>query len=218
MTVLTLVLMRTAVLRNLGALSTDGDALNLEASFITDILNEANHSVETERDWPWLGATETISTVSGTRLYTPAAGWLRTKALTAADWGPLKVVSQDDLAQAWPTTTDLGTPVLYAEVAGQLDLRPTPNGVYTLTHSYFRTEPELSSDSDTPLLPNQFRGRLVDMATAMAAARLRIWAVSQYHQSKDAAWQRRMADDTRRTLGTKRVRVRDYGPWGRAGI
>lgn len=218
MTVLTLALLRTAVLRNLGALSTDGDTLNLEPSFITDILNECNHAIETERNWAWLNATETITTVSGTRLYTPAAGWLRTKSLTAADWGPLKVQSPDELAEWWPTSTDTGTPVFYAEIAGQLALAPTPGGVYTLTHNYFKTEPELSLDADVPLLPNQFRGRLVDMATAEAASRLRVWALQQRFESKDAKWQRRMADDAVRTLGTKSVRVRDNGPWGRAGI
>lgn len=211
---LTLADIRSAVVRNLGGDTSTEYSVNMANLDLTSIVNEANHAIEDEADWPWLVTTETITTVSGTHLYTPTSGWYRTKALSNPNWGPLKAVSIDDIEQHWPTITQTGLPWWYAEVAGQLDLRPTPNQALSLTHVYFRTEPDLIDDSDEPLLENRFRPRLVDLATSMAAARLTNWAVSQHHQSKDAAWARRMGDDKRRSVATKSVRVRS-GTWDR---
>lgn len=209
---LTLADVRSAVVRNLGGDTNTEYDVNLANIDLNTIINEANHQIEAEADFPWLVTTETVATVNGTNLYTPTAGWYRTKALSDPNYGPLKYVSLDDMEQRWPTLTNTGIPWWYAEVAGQLDIRPTPNAVLSLRHVYFQTEPELIDDTDEPLLPNQFRGYLVCVATRLAAERLRIWAIAQNQASKEPAWQKRMLDDKRRSIATTSVRVRG-GTW-----
>lgn len=205
---------RAGVVRNLGGTMTDEYDVNLSNVVLTSIINECLHVIATERDWPWLEATESIPTVAGTQAYTPASDWYRTKELFLVGEWDLTALSAGELDARWPTP-ERGVPTLYAVRDGKILIAPIPDSVYTLRHTYYRSEPDLVDDSDEPLLPNQFRGRLIDMATAEAASRLRLWAVQQRYQTKDAAWERRMRDDKMRTLAPKRVRVRDNGrQWG----
>lgn len=209
---LTLSDLRSAVRRNLGSLSSEGEALNLDTTDLNSILNEASHNIEAEADWPWLITSETITTVAGTRTYTPTAGWYRTRSLTLPTFWALKYASTDQLNDWWPITTDTDLPRWYAVDNLQIELRPAPDAVYSLAHVYFQTEPELIDDGDEPLLPNQFRPRLVDMATAMAGARMRLWAVQQAFANKDPGHAKRMADDRRKSAAPTTIRNR-LGTW-----
>lgn len=212
----TLADMRGAVVRNLGGEMTD-EYLNVSNVVLTSVINECLAAIDAEADWPWNMASEVITTVSGTHLYTPGDSlWTRTRSIVDPDNGPLSFLSVEHMAQSWPDPTDTGgtggAVLWYTEAAGQLDLRPTPGGAFALTHLYSRAEPELIDDGDEPLLPDRFRPRLIDMATAEAASRLRLWAVQQRYQVKDAGHAKRMQDDRRRTKARSGIRTRP-GTW-----
>jgi len=209
----TLADMRQAIVRNLGGSMTTEYDVSMPNLLLTSVINECLQTIDAEADWPWNTVVGSIVTANGTNLYTPTAGWVRTIALVDPSYGPLEYVSINYLAQAWPDTTETGAfPFWYTEAGGQLDLRPTPSSVETLAHTYYGTEVELIDDGDEPLLPDRFRKRLIDMATAEVAARNKDWATQQRYQTLDPGHERRMKDEKRRVTATTGVRSRT-GTW-----
>lgn len=195
---------RDAVRNRIGAPNADGfyDDANL-----TDLVNEALLAFAADvDDAPWLTASTSFSTVSGTQEYTPPADWVRTRLLSIDDrpeieWRPLSEIRE------WPESiTD--APRYYTVYGDQLILAPVPDGSYTVRHDYFVDELTLSADTDTPLCPVAFHYAVVAFATHLAHARggdttRAAMALGDYQQ-----WLQRMKDQKRRTVGPLRVRVR----------
>lgn len=160
--------LRTAVRTRLGVPSTDPQ---LTDANLTDLVNAANHYLETEWDWPWLETTEDIATVIGTATITPAAGWMRTIDLRISNGVVLNrrpIEELDFLASA-----GTGEPRLWCVAGGTITLFPTPSAVLTLKHRYVRSEPDLASGGDTPLVPASFHSAIVEYAAHLAYRRTR---------------------------------------------
>ncbi|HET6875847.1 MAG TPA: hypothetical protein VFH70_13760, partial [Acidimicrobiales bacterium] len=135
--------MEAAVYARLGVDSTDG---LLTPTVIDGFINDANHQIELAHDWPWLQATETIATVSGTDTYTPGstgALWHRTVELRdGIDAMVLERYSATELDDRW-LPQEMGRPREFAIYGDQIILRPVPDGVYNIVHRYIRQEPDL---------------------------------------------------------------------------
>jgi hypothetical protein len=196
---------KTAVLDRLGLPTTDG--------LITDtvlgrLINAAMQDLEADEDWPWLQASETIATVAGTGAYTPAATWARTRGLRVTTDEPMKFFSLEELDFMWPDPTTRGRPIAYTVEAEQLVLRPIPDAVYSLTHTFIKAPTDLSSSSDTPLMPSRFHHGIVEVAAALAARRQGS-AASDGDPAMAAAdrWRAKMRKDRRRQAGKAHVRV-----------
>lgn len=143
--------LRSKVRSRLGRASTDGF---LTDSKLTTMVNEALQSYSVEGDWEFLEAVETIAT-SATQTYTPNSNSRGTIALHDWDGDPLKRVPINELLMMGDAASDYVR--LFANVSDIIYLFPTPNGsLGNLTHVYASTEPELSGDTDTPLLPTPY--------------------------------------------------------------
>lgn len=198
--------LRAAVYTRTGIPTTDG---LITSTVVNDILNDANHALETEHDWPWHEAVATITTAAGTDQYTPPADWRRTKRLrlTGASGYVLERVEIDELEATYDDVTQ-GVPEKYATWGDKLFLRPVPNGVLSIQHRYLKTEPDMDDDADSPLAPTPFHSAIVDQACGLALTRAR--------RSDDAAdafaryerWLARMRDDVRRHSGPGRISLR----------
>src|SRR4051812_9383183 len=112
--------MRTSLRLRLGIPT--GDAMFPDAT-LTDLINNSMHKIDTDHDWPWLEASETITPVGGTATYTPNANWLGTLEVQGGDSPPLKRL---DIAELRAMGVPSGRPAFFAVYAEQLTLRPVP--------------------------------------------------------------------------------------------
>lgn len=133
---------RAAVLSRMGLPS--GDSL-FDTTALDLLINAALRQIETEGDWSWLEATETISLIDGTDAYDPAVDFVRTIALQIGTGAPLKRLPVKELLYQGGAS---GRPVYYGFRGDRLLLRPIPGAAEDgdpLVHTYLRAETELSS-------------------------------------------------------------------------
>ena len=200
---------RDAVYLRTGYTTDDGQ---LTPERVTVALRSALSFIASEHDWDWLQSTETLSTTSGTNYVTPLAGaadgvtWIRTTHLTGPNGSVITRVPWSEF-RAMPETSQ-GQPYIWSDRFGRLYLWPEPDAVYALTHDFIRGEVTLGSDTDSPLLPDQFTDGWIEYATYLAFRRVgevdRAAEAFQAYQE----WQRVTADNRRRSRGPFRVAVR----------
>lgn len=183
-----------------------GDAL-FTSAWVTQSINAALHEIESEEDWPWYEASETLTTAAGTQSYNLASDWLRTREVKPANDYPLERNGIHQLEEWWPFG-DSGQPSCYAIEQGKIYLFPIPNGVYSLTHRYVKTEPDLASGSDTPLMPAQFHAAIAELATYVALKRSRDDARGASALAAYQRWLSKMRKYRRRHKGPARIRTR----------
>ncbi len=195
--------LRTAVDRRTG--------IAIDALAALELINEANRAIAADQDWPWLARSTTFATVVGTDTYSAAsaipADWLRTIGLKIADDEPMRWRSRNDLDAEWPSATS-GRPREYTFDASAIVLRPVPDSVVTVTHRYYRMEPELAGDTDVPSLPALFHPAIVEYSAHLVLRRAREAERAAECLASFERWRNRMLDDARRHAGPAKVRLR----------
>lgn len=193
-----------------GLASTDPQATD---AIITALLLEATNAISSERDWPWLETSATLTTASGTQAYSPPSGWVKTKSLQISGYDPLDgSESKSTLDHRYPVSTSTGQPVAFVVSGDQIRLYPTPGAVYSIAHVYVRQETQLANGSDEPLMPAWAQASIADWATSLLFTRIREPGLASEWMGRAQDWLRRLADNDRRTTAPRRVRVRD-GSW-----
>jgi hypothetical protein len=131
----------------------------------------------------WTVASTTVAVVAGTGDYTlpsaPAGGHVKSlRLLYAGANAPLRWTDDESLLEHRADYAATGTPVWWALIGpATLSLWPTPAAAGTLTVRYHRGPPALTSDSDTPILPELYHDLLVVGACMLVAQRERQGAV-----------------------------------------
>jgi hypothetical protein len=204
--------MRQGVYDRAGVPTTDA---TLTTQAVDGYLNSSMHQIESVQDWPWLLRRDTITTVAGTTvdtndLYSPPADWLRTRQLRIANYGPLTRYEVHELEDVWPDTAQ-GIPQAWCADADFIRVRPFPDAVYTIRHLYVRIEPDLSSDTQSPLMPAKFHSAIVEGATWLALRSDREDVRGAAAKAEFDRWLNVMRDDARRGSSPGRVRVRPGG-------
>lgn len=206
---------RDQVYGRLGVTQTDGQ---LTPQSVTGLLRVALNYIAGLKDWEWLQETETLSTTLGVNTLTPlsasASGvtWARTTNLagsstgyyvTQIPWQEFRVRdphTQGEFANVW------------AVYGGLIYLHPTPSGSSaSYFHDFQRGESSLTSDTDTPLLPDQFCGAWVEKAAELAARRTHDYPTAQICSGEFDNWLKVIDENRRRTRGPYRVAVRPGG-------
>lgn len=204
--------MRTRLYHQCGIATTDATVTTESA---TEHLNAAMHMIEAAHDWPWLWRRDTITTVAGATidthdLYSPAADWIRTKQLRISPYQPMVRMEVHELEDQWPDTTQ-GLPSSWAVDADHIRIRPFPDAEYTIRHLYVRIEPDLSADTQSPLMPAKFHSAIVEGATWLALRSDREDVRGAAAKAEYDRWLTVMRDDDRRSSSPGRVRVRPGG-------
>lgn len=197
--------LRTSVYSRLGVPTSD--AL-LTTAVVNQSINDAVNEIESEQDWPWYEAVETITTTAGTATYTPTAGWRRTREVKPTDDFPLERFSIVELDDQYPFDTSQGRPCAYAIDLAKIVLRPTPDAAYTLTHRYIKQETALSADGDAPLIPDQFSPAIVALACHIVLGRSREDGRASGALEEYVRWLSKMRRYSRRHTGPVRIRTR----------
>jgi len=112
------------------------------------------------------------------------------------------------------TITSQGQPCLYKIEEGELLLRPIPNQVYAVTHYYYRMEPILEGDSDTPILPEPFVEALVMFAAKRLHQREGDPTAAASVEADYQIIKERMLNYKRRSDGAMRPRIRPGSEFG----
>lgn len=173
---------------------------------LDDLLNESLQTISAEGDWSWLQTSTTFSTVYGTRFYTPPTDWGTTKAVSIQGYDTMSYI---DLQSARNYPDDqYGIPAYYTIFDDQLYLAPAPNGIMTIRHDYLRTEPKLTDNSDSPIMPNMYHYSIVAMATHLAHLRSGDLPRANAAKLEYNDWLKRMEGMKIRTTSTLKIRVR----------
>lgn len=208
--------LRTAVYARLGVDDTDG---MMDPTTINGFINDALNEIANERDWPWLQTSETITTTQGVDTYAPGSfnttvplpAWTATDGLRRGDDGrTMERMSPTELDDRWDLDQQ-ARPAEWAVYGEKLILRPTPDGVYSILHRYYRAEVELAGDTDTPLLPVEFHPAVAELATFIALRRDRNDPRAQGAETAYAQWVAKMEKRKRRYKTPGRIRVRPGG-------
>lgn len=203
--------LRDAVRRRVPITETD---TQLGYEIIDEFINTALRQVSVEHNWPWLLDTQTITTTASDDTYNVDADFLTTKTISenSSDL-VLRNMALQDILEIPETTTD--RPQFYVIDREQVVIRPVPDGVYTLTHYFYRMEPALSGDSSQPFIPYAYDEGVVEYATYLCLRMKRedqraVLSLKAYQD-----WVRRTADNLVESREPKAPRVRRGGGLGR---
>lgn len=129
-------------------------------------LNEAQHAVARRVFIRDLLTSTTVTTVSGTSVYSLPTDFARLESLVyTANASPLHPVSFQWLDTY---TSASGTPSLYALDDLGINLYPTPDAVYSLKLRYQKDPADMSADADIPTLPAAHHDILTSYAVSRA--------------------------------------------------
>lgn len=205
--------LRQAVYDRLGV-DPSNDTL-MSSDKVGRFVNLALHEIEAQHPWSWLQKSETLTTAAGTETVTPAADWRFTTELRNNQGRNLERYSMTDLNDRWMplgNNTTQGPPIEWAVWQSTIYLRPIPDGVYTLTHYYLRSEVDLAGDTDTPLIPDALSGAVIEYASYLAFRRERNDPRAAECLKAYQVWEQRMQRWEQPFTTPGRVRVRP-GHW-----
>lgn len=187
-------------------------------ALMDDAVNEAIHHVETwgGGDWPWLyDEVETATTANQEYLLfsaiTPNIGDAvrsvrSVEWLAATDtWEPLQRITKRELRKAYQGYSASSQIDHYAVDGNRILFAPTPNAALDVRIAVIVTEPDLDSDSDTPLLPAIHHRVLVAHAAALVLEDLQRWKEAKVQAERAEAALTRMPGVVRAHTGPGRI-------------
>jgi hypothetical protein len=198
---------RLAIKSDVSGNSLDGLITN---AYVNTSLNDALNRISMERDWWWLASTSSLSfdTVNGAA--TLPSDFMRANELvinsSPAEWVPLETFldpTSDNSTYGW---------TIYGN---QAKIVPVPTTTTAGTLYYFRSEPALSSDSSSPLMPAVYHSAIVAYASHLCAARRQDEQRASLYLQEYGTFVKAMNDDNRSTIKRriKFTRARDYATW-----
>lgn len=136
----------------------------ISSSRCTIMLNRGKNALEDLHPWPWLEVSATTGTapltISDLKHVLYVADTTNGNELTGIDRRDARDLDKE--------LNDTGTPS-YWWLASETSLRVAPlNTTATLSVDYVKFSPELSGDSDTPLIPTRYHPVWVDFAVVEA--------------------------------------------------
>lgn len=184
----------------------------LTGAVLKRLVNAANAYIATVHDWPWQQVMPvTFATAAGTQDYAPPGDWLRTVDLRVTspsfNTDGMTLYSAMELDDRW-SSVQRGQPTEYAIYGDHLRLAPCPDGIYTVSHRYVQVEPAMSGDTDTPIMPDQFRTSIVEYAAYLALRRTSEEQRAAVAMTAFQGWIAIMLQDRKRSTAPQRIRVR----------
>lgn len=174
-------------------------------------INEAINIINNERTWPWMEAVHTI-VIDGSTDYDTPTDYAETQAIIVngsearriyiAD-GDTYFTTFDDITEDWQySVTSTSKLVFY----------PTPPVGFNIVHRYFRTEPLLSQDLSSPLMPEAYHSLICDLASAFFLERISPSRADMYRANYERG-QKKMYEAVERSTQPQRIRIRPGFPF-----
>lgn len=200
--------LRTAIKDRL-AIPSAGDAL-ITDSFVNTAINDALARVSAEKDWWWLASTTTLTFDNVNGAATLPSDFMRANQLVINS-SPVEQITFEDYINPNGSDGTYGW-VIYGN---QARINPVPTTNTPGTFYYFRSEPALSSDSASPLMPVAYHYVVVAYGSYLCAARRQDESRASLYLQEYGNWLRTLNDDNRASL-KKRIkfdRLSDYASW-----
>lgn len=184
------------VLHRLGYTSDDG---RMTTTLVYQDIENGLEQMSTVADWPWLIQETTFNTVQGTQTYSLPARFVRTRMAAINNINLASRHRRDMLTWVGDDGSLLtGIPIDFATQGNNLYLGPTPDGVYTVTHTYIVPETVLAGDTDVILCPDWYVDAVVVFCALSAAERiLDNNQIARMQMARDT-WIKQLGDDTTR--------------------
>lgn len=193
---------RTEILETAGLASDDS---RFPTATMNRIVNRALRSISAERDWPWNQRQADLTTAANTQSNAFPTALSKVLRLEIDGHNLQQVTPQEGGTYSQQT----GQPQVYWIEQEKIFWGPVPDGVYTVYCTYVGYEDALSSDSDTPNLPDRYIDWLVQIALVQVAQRIRDTDLYSMADRERRAWVRRAADEVRRSTASSKVKTRD---------
>lgn len=171
----------------------------------TDMINAAYREVHSKMRWPFLEAINsdlvTVATTPNYALPVGMGNWRNLDAVRLSqpslNCAPqLEFMPPQDLFDRQLQNAPLtGTPQYWTMYANELWFYPTPDANYSVTIYYIIEPPDLSSDSDVPLIPLAYQDCLVYGAVWGMGFRERDWIGNELMQAKYDECVQRLEDE-----------------------
>lgn len=201
----TLALLRAAV-----RLRTDSSAndTGLTSANVDAFVNAALKHIALAADWEWLDAVATGTVTAGNGAIAAQADLGRVQYLVWTDTGEqVRRVARVEVAQI--PTTARGRPSVWSfDGSGAIEVRPVPDATYPWELRYYKTEPALSGDGNSPLIPTAYDDGVIEYAAYLCFRFLHRLPEAREAREAYNAWFRGARDDQTRVRGGFRVRVR----------
>lgn len=196
--------MRTKVRLRAQVPTTDGI---WTADFVDAAINEALVQIGLMQPWPWLAATHSeVGDDSGTvdlSAITPPVRDIASVFVGSWEGQP----ASTDEVDRWLFSERPG--FVFAPWGDSLLIRPEPGSDETIQIRYFRDEPALTDDADTPILPERYHIAAVEMACAIGFESLDDESSAVMHERRAMRLIDKMvATALRRARGPHSVRTR----------
>lgn len=190
---------------------------------VDEYVNEALHLLEASAPdgWPWMRKTLTLTTTASTQTYsftvigaldTPdvtVSKVLGARVLRSTVYVPLRLMSQEEAWQCYPSTTT-GVPEAWYAEGQTFYLYPSPDAVYDIPIRVVTVETDLGGATSTPMLPVVFHSAIVDAAAMLAYTQVQDDLHVQAMQANVVGWVERMKRYGREYVGAPKIKVRDW--------
>lgn len=200
--------LRTAVKDRL-AIPSAGDAL-ITDSFVNTSLDDALNRISSERDWWWLAHTATLTFDNVNGQANLPSDFMRANKLVI-NGSVVEPIPLDDYLDPSRMASTYGW-IVYGST---IKITPIPSASLNGTLYYFRSEPALSSDTSTPLMPAVYHYAIVAYAAYLCCARRQDETRASLYLQEYGNWLNTLNDDNRTTI-SKRIkfeRTSDYASW-----
>jgi hypothetical protein len=151
---------------------------------ITDFIALAEARMNGDIESRSMETRVTLSTIAATRTVALPTDMLEMRRLIVTDTDPVAILayrSPDELVAERPYITATSRPIAFTVIGANIELAPTPDGIYPLELVYLQRIPALSNSNTTNWLiaaqPNAYLfGALVESAAwTQDEARLAVW-------------------------------------------
>lgn len=167
------------------------DYLNDGGAGVTRVkrwINEAMHQINDLERWCYLQAS-----TSGAAPVTINDLGAIESVVDVANFNPLTFMDRRDVTEYYADLTQTGNAQWYF-VTGGNTVNVWPVSTATLTVRYYKTQADMSANGDVPLMPDRFRGAIVDLAAARALRDVSNFDEAQAAEQAGLATVQRMRD------------------------
>lgn len=182
------------LIRRKAGLSTND--LRITDARILELINESLSAISAERDWPWLEDMDTISTVVDQQIYAFPTDAVMLKNLFMDRGRELRYETPTSFHKASHLT---GYPRWYTIIDNNIYIAPVPQKVETITALFSKSEPILTTGTDTPIIPERYINYLITKTAGLVATDIQDYEVKQLLEAEQERWRIMIVNDSDRT-------------------
>lgn len=191
--------LRTEI-KNRLAIPSSGDGL-ITDSVVNQAITDALNVIVTTRDWPWLLTSQQLAFPANIGKADLPCDFVRAKELVINDQ-PVTYVDLNEFLY----TNELGYPYVWTIAGNDVKIWPVGTQLVLGTMWYYRSEPEMTVDSQEPLMPAFLHQWIVAYGAYLCAMRRQDEGRAQVYFAQSNDLLNRMRDDVRRKTG-RRIQV-----------